>query len=278
MSRALHFFLHIPKTAGTTLNDILRANYPEGTVLDAYDAKGYRRVRELTEADLETLHLVQGHMFVHDFDELLEGQVPILAMTFLRDPVARVLSEYRFLKSWPGQHLYELMNKDNISLEEFVATERPELIHHGKNLMTKSLCGAVKNDTDDAMLERAWKNLSQRFACFGLVERFDESLLLLKLALGLSTIFYEQRNVNPDRQTPVDLSPSTVALIETHNQLDRKLFTRATALLDKRISTLGTPFAKELKTFRMVNERFQRIAAKLMEESTENFKDIQPKD
>lgn len=277
MNPSVDFFVHIPKTAGTTLNDILRANYPDEAILDVYDPEGYRRLRRMTAAELQTLRLVQGHMFVHDYDELLDGPVPVRAMTFLRDPVARVVSEYRFLKSWPGQHLHQLINSENIGLEEFVATDRRELVHHGKNLMTKSLCGSVLNDSDPAMLERAWTNLSERFACFGLVERFDESLLLLRNVLGLGSIFYDRRNVNPERTEPEALPEATRTLIEEHNQLDRELYTHAAALLDERIAAMGTGFRAELDTFRNVNKRFQRIADKLLQQSRESFKDRLPK-
>ncbi len=273
MTPGLHFFLHIPKTAGTTLNDILRANYAQEAVLDVYDSAGYRKIREMTQKDLDTLQLIQGHMFVHDFEQLFSSNNHFKAVTFLRDPVARVVSEYRFLKAWPGQHLYQLMNEEQIGLEEFVTTNRPQLKNHGKNLMVKSLCGVRGKDSNEAMLERAWSNLSQRFACFGLVEKFDHSLLLLKQALGLESIFYDRRNVNPDQLTPADLPETTMEIIKEHNQLDIELLDRAAALLNLRIVKQGPTFQAELKTFRMVNERYQRIAKKLLEGSSENFKD-----
>lgn len=277
MAEPLHFFLHIPKTAGTTLGEVLAANYPPESILDVYEQAGFQRVRDLTNADVETLRLIQGHMFIHDYEAFFSGTLPLSAITFLRSPAARVVSEYHFLKSWPQQHLYPLMNENNISLEEFVASEHPKLRHHGKNLMTKSLCGAKPDDTEEAMLERAWHNLSERFTCFGLVERFDESLLLLKDALGLSTIFYDRRNVNKKRTSLAELPEETLSLIDEHNQLDLELYSRAGKLLDDKISQAGEGFQAQLRTFLKVNERFQRIAEKLLQNGEENFKDFKPK-
>ncbi len=273
MTQELHFFLHIPKTAGTTLNDILRANYAQEAVLDVYDNAGFHKMRELPQKDLDALQLIQGHMFVHDFDILFANNKNLKAVTFLRNPVARVVSEYHFLKAWPEQHLYKLMNEEQIGLEEFVTTNRPQLKNHGKNLMVKSLCGVREKDSDDAMLERAWNNLSQRFACFGIVELFDQSLLLLKQALGLESIFYDRRNVNPYQLAPADLPEKTIKIIKDHNQLDMELLARAAALLNQRIMKQGPSFQAKLKTFCMVNKRYQHIASKLLKDSNENFKD-----
>lgn len=277
MTDRLHFFLHIPKTAGTTLSEVLAANYPAKSILEAYDHAAYRRIRALDARSIAGLRLMLGHIFIHDYEEFFGGEVPLAAFTFLREPVARVVSEYHFLRSWPGQHLYTMMNEEDISLAQFVETNRQQLRHHGKNLMTKSLCGAQKNDTDEAMLERAWSNLSERFACFGLVERFDESLLLLGQALGLSTLFYDRRNVNPDRPARQDLNPATRKIIEDHNALDLELYARAASLLDARIKAQGEPFQARLRTFRKVNERFQNIAKKLLQKGQERFKDYTPK-
>ena len=109
------------------------------------------------------------------------------------------------------------------------------------------------------------------------MERFDESLLLLKNVLGLSTIFYDRRNVNPHGTKVDDLPQPTLDLIEEHNRLDRELHTRAMGLLEERIQAAGQPFKSKLHTFRKVNERFQRIADKLLQHTDEHFKDIVPK-
>ena len=45
------------------------------------------------------------------------------------------------------------------------------------------------------MLEQAKENLRSRFTAFGIVERFDESLAMLKGALDLSSVVYVQRRV-----------------------------------------------------------------------------------
>lgn len=277
MARPVHFFLHIPKTAGTTLSEVLATNYPPQAVLDVYDPAAYARLRTLNAGDLDQLRLIQGHVFIHDYDEFFSSAVPFAPFTFLRAPVARVVSEYRFLKSWPHQHLYELLVESDMSLEEFVTSKHPKLRHHGKNLMTKSLCGAKTADTEAAMLERAWNHLSQRFTCFGLVERFDESLLLLKDALGLSSIFYDRRNVNKQRTAVDELPEATRNLIMDHNVLDLELYARAEALLDERIGEAGSAFQAQLATYRKINERYQRISKLMLQGAEEDFKDYKPR-
>ena len=87
-------FLHIPKTAGSTLNFILDAHYtpensfatsqtwlhPEGS-LDGFEM--------LTETERARIELLNGHMGLGLHRHLPQ---PARYLTVLRDPVERVLS------------------------------------------------------------------------------------------------------------------------------------------------------------------------------------------
>ncbi|MEF2232432.1 MAG: sulfotransferase [Pseudodesulfovibrio sp.] len=252
------FFLHIPKTAGTTLNAILDDNLPKDRVLDLYTESQHRALAELRYDDLALYRLVRGHVFIADFAEILDGPVPFRVFTFLRDPVQRVISEFHFLKRWPKSHLYDFLNRNNVSLLEYVTSEERPLRNRGRNNMVNSLSG-VRGANLDEGLELAWRHLKDRFVFFGILERFDESLLLLKRLMGLGSAFYEKQNV---RATSLD-APVTRAEFEVIcdcNRYDLLLYERAVEEFSRRVALLGPEFQADVRMFDAINSRFQRVS------------------
>ena len=252
------FFLHIPKTAGTTLNAILDANFASEAVLDLYTAEQHRAAGDLTYNRLAEYDLVRGHIFIKDFGEIFDGPVPMRAFTFLRDPVQRVISEYFFLKRWPRSHLYKYLNENRVTLTDYVTTEAGVLRQRGRNNMTNSLSGAAAR-TPGERFRAAWHHLAERFACFGILERFDESLLMLAKEVGLSEIFYERCNV---RSVGVDraVTRKELDVITEYNQLDVRLYDMAVREFDRRVQAMGPDFRAEVRLFTKVNDRFQHVA------------------
>src|SRR5438552_2491662 len=96
-------FLHIPRTAGTTFVRILERQYGAGAVLDLYDSTVGDRVAALTSGDMEHLRVVAGH-FSFGAHRHLPGSCRYV--TFLRDPVERVVSHYYFVRRQPEHYLH----------------------------------------------------------------------------------------------------------------------------------------------------------------------------
>ena len=252
------FFLHIPKTAGTTLNTILDANFAPDAILDLYTDDQHRAIRDMTYNRLAEYALVRGHIFVQDYDEILDGPVPMRVFTFLRDPVERVISEYFFLKRWPRSHLYKYLNENGVTLVDYVTSDVGVLRRRGSNNMTNSLSG-TKTSSPGERLAAAWHHLANRFTCFGILERFDESLLMLARAVGLGETFYERRNV---RAVAVDrpVTQGEIEVIAEYNRLDVRLYEMAAGEFDRRVRAMGPGFGAELRRFTKVNDRFRRVA------------------
>lgn len=260
--REVLFFLHIPKTAGTTLNAVLEANFPPESVLSVYDKASQQRMESLTAEEFQALRLIQGHVFVRDFEQFFSQ--PLTAFTMLREPVARVVSEYDFLRSWPEHHLYHYLNKNRIGIADYVAGESKELRRRGKNLMCNSLAGSAPPCKDEAeTLERAKANL-ERFAVVGLTEMFDATLLLLQEAAGLQNVLYERRNIRAGVLKPQDLSPGELEVVREHNRLDMELYAHAKTRIEEEVARRGANFQKRLKHFQEINRRYQAISEKVL--------------
>lgn len=257
------FFLHLPKTAGTTLNSIFEANFGPEAIISAYDEAGLAAVENLDADALARLKLIQGHIFIRDFSQLLHGPVGFRVLTFLRDPVERLVSEYHFLKTWPEQHLYRPLNDNNVSLREYVTSDEPLYRWRGKNLMTHLLAGI--GGGPEEKLERAKRHLAGGFVFFGLCERFDESLLMLQQHAGLKNLLYERRNVQKSRPKADDLDAETLDIIREHNQLDLALYAFAQAEFERRVADHGPGFVRQFKAFQRLQRAYQKIADKMRE-------------
>lgn len=95
------FFLHLPRTAGTTLNAVLHDNFAPETVLSVYAKEDYERCRMLEADVLERIRLIEGHLMPESFDPPSLYGRRLRMFTLLREPLSRLVSEYVFQKSWP---------------------------------------------------------------------------------------------------------------------------------------------------------------------------------
>ena len=253
-----YLFLHIPKTAGTTLNNVFDNNLAAGSILDLYTEDQHRAFADVTYDHIARYSLVRGHVFIEDFAEILDGPVRFKVFTFLRDPIQRVISEYHFLRRWPKSHLYEYLNRNDVSLMEYVTSTCRRLRNRGCNNMANSLSG-VQGAGPEERLELAWHHLKDRFCFFGILERFDESLLMLRKTMGLDNTFYEKQNVRIAHSN-VLVTPEEYEVLCEYNRFDLLLYERAVEEFSRRVELLGPAFQSEVRLFGKVNTRFQRLS------------------
>lgn len=256
----LIFFMHLPRTAGTTLNAVLRNNFAPEEVLSVYKDTEYARCREMDPAELDRFRLVQGHLMPESYEPPRLYGRRVRMFTFLRDPLDRIVSEYHFLKSWPANHLYAYLNENKISFRDYLTSRERLLEHRGKNFVTRCLAGNLfaPGISLDEELEQAKRHLEQSFCFVGVQERFDESLLLLAREIGLESLYYERRNALRTGYA-VDVSEEDRALAEALNAADRALYEHARALFERRVAAAGPGFAGLARRFRHVNAGYQKI-------------------
>jgi hypothetical protein len=244
-------FLHIPKTAGTTLRTIINWQYPPRTTLIGSGFELRNKLRNLPEQRRRKIRVLQGHM-PFGLHEYLSG--PVDYITILRDPVDRVLSTYCFILTRPMHPLYEEVASMNMSLREFVNSERfPQV----SNQQTRVISGGLRDNFSAQALEAAKSNLSTHFSAVGFTERFDESLVLFKRLLGWRNIYYYKRNVTRDRPRRCEIPNSTIRLIEKNNILDMELYEFATQRFNEALSEQGSSFQDEVCNFQRLNKMAQ---------------------
>jgi hypothetical protein len=203
------FFLHIPKTAGTTFRIILETKYSPQTICPAYYDAELAQMR-----DFSPYRLIRGHI---TYDQLRRSlpDLPVM-ITMLRDPVARFLSQYAYVN--PNHSEYKFIK--DLSFEEYVFSENPRLKTFMTNRHTQQLTDASGEVA--VALERL-----KHFAFVGLTERFNDSLLLLCYIFGWFPIQrYQTHNVT-DKEKKLDratLSPEIYARVLELNALDQQIY------------------------------------------------------
>ena len=255
-------FVHIPKTAGTTLRHIIQSQFKPNNVFEFYYLKaqpsrvpqGIEKYNNLSEAQKKAIEFVSGHagFGLHEFIPR-----PCTYITVLRNPVERVVSYYYSL----------LRNKNKIvenkTLEDFIQT-------YGRvhNEMTCFLSGLTlkaqlqdpsidvkAKQFDRETLEIAKNNLKKHYAVFGFVERFDETCILLKRILGWNiSPLYVRKNVSKQQNWTDNLPKHTLNLIEKFNELDFQLYDYAQEMFEELINQQGTSFKREVEEFKQANQ------------------------
>src|SRR5215208_517551 len=242
-------FVHIQRTAGATVREILADAFSSDAMLDAGN---YFRRPDGVEERLTHFPKPGWDEWRRRGGRIVVGHVPYglykkhlptdtRYFTFLREPVDRVISHFH---GPLGRKLGPIPD----SLEEAVVDARlPQL----NNLATRYLCGdpSPLGELLAGALDAAKENLTE-FALVGIRERFDESMVLMQRVLGLELDSYLNRHVSVGRPAVEEVPDEVRALIAEHNQLDAELYAFALSLLDDAVAAAGDDFSGQVEALR----------------------------
>ena len=175
-------FEHIPKTAGSTVNNILHRHYHRVFAVESLRSlqsiEGFQRRPEGQRARLQ---LVRGHGASLLRDTLDNPYV----FTFLRHPMERMLSQYNYIRSRSDHRSSEVSRR--LSFDDYL----DHAIEHGEdNLQTRFLSSLLTDALKQLAtpVERSHlREATRQLASFDRVffaDSFDVALLHLKSDLG----------------------------------------------------------------------------------------------
>jgi hypothetical protein len=236
------FFIHIPKTAGTSWRSVLYRQYEDGEVCAIYDGSDYHYsladVAAMQRQRIQRFRAFIGHLR-YGTHRSIPGLQVVAYGVFLREPVARAISHYRHFLA----HQYQ---GSGYTIADFIEQQNPQF----DNLQTRLVAGEHRafGKCDPALLERAVQNLST-FRFVGLTEEFETSLFLAIKALGWRPLNVPHLNVARDG-SPFEVTAETVDLIRRYNALDLELYAHGRRLFQERLGGLGEGWEEEFAAFR----------------------------
>ena len=210
-------FYHIPKTAGTHLDQLLRAKFPPKKTLHAF----YYQIEQLSWENICSYDYLQGHFF---FSSQL-SQIPHARnITFLRDPVERVLSAQRYFLS-------SFQHDPNTLYKNFCLPPGPpiETIANQACLFLSSFSRSDPTVTIEMHLESAKQNLRDRFFFIGFVDDMEGSIRSLFTLLGWGVPDAISK-INVSRIQSFPVSEATLQKIREKNWADIELYRFAKTL------------------------------------------------
>jgi hypothetical protein len=212
--------LHIPKTAGTSFRNTLKSVYGENEVLRV-DIGLVNQELRLNEAEYpgrsipSGTRVVHGHFNVTELYQRLDLPANLPVITWLRDPVERVVSNYFYLASRLKEELQEerkginILSKMQRSLSEYARYEPHQ------NRLTRFLEGTP--------LENLF--------FVGFTGSYFEDLDVL--AKKLNWAHYEPYFHNRTQKERPETDPRDMDLIRALNQDDIRLYEHALELKEK---------------------------------------------
>jgi hypothetical protein len=165
-------FHHIPKTGGTTVNSILNNHF---TKKEVFPKHFQFQLKKRPFVKPVQYRLVSGHFLFSTFKNL-----PGKRITFLREPVERVLSTQRFYEDFHKKS--SLMNRQHI----FPPGDPIKMLCNHQCKYFSSLNIYDENISDKEHLESAKYTLEHNFFFVGITEDLDNGVPLLCTLLGFS--------------------------------------------------------------------------------------------
>ncbi|MFC1809220.1 sulfotransferase family 2 domain-containing protein [Candidatus Omnitrophota bacterium] len=240
-------FHHIQKTGGSTLRAILECIYPHNDLQFFYTGKDKKRFQALNHKERNNTKVFMGHEY---FGFHRNFKKPCSYFTILREPIERTISYYCYMRlpSFPKD-----ISTKHLSLKEFLTSGENVFFDNG---MTRHLSGIVgqHGTCSSEMLEIAKDNVKQWYAAIGLLERFDESMILFKRCFGWPAVFYTRLNIGHQKMHKDEIDSETQECLEKYNKFDIQLYDWAKDYFNKRLQTFDVAFNDECALFSILNQ------------------------
>ncbi len=233
-------FLHIAKTAGTSIVDFFARRLPPGALCSHGDFLQFPQEKEAFTSALASHQFISGHMGYAELAPLMPGAY---SFTFLRDPVERVLSFYTFCLHEDMQRQFPVARAAaGLGLEGFLASRLPEVCEMLDNQQVWQLASGYWQSQRQAMAELSETELLamarahlDNFDHVGLTESFDADFRLILDALDIEEAVPQKRAFRTAHPVGREqLPPAALAALEDRLALDYALIegvrkTRASA-------------------------------------------------
>ena len=229
------YFLHIPKTAGSSLTRLLEDSWPAGATAPQ---RFVEELMEVPDDERSGYRVIAGH---HGLSPITDRSVVI---TVLREPAARAWSHYRAYGTLGG----EFRGQEVPAFDSFAAfLEDPLQQWIGRDYQARWLAipptpGQTRPfglppgvGTPAADLEHDARRTLRHCALAGTVERLDDFVHALSRLVGRRMPTPQRLNVGAGSE---DMPMEAAELVRARSALDLRLHAEANEALDRALATL----------------------------------------
>ena len=263
------YFLHISKTAGTSVRMLLEGLYPASSILPVHHLKP---MEELPGSAIREARFASGHFGWRLVERAEALGKRFAVLTFLRETAALRVSNLQYVEDIPPEVLAHLPPERVQLLEERIAASRsgefeelvtreqfdpedlPLAAEEGNsgNIMVRSLAGPGLGTinpvrADDRALEIARERLLP--TAFGVVEDMEKSWAVICAGLGLPLLSGSLLRANRSTKR-LQPSQAFLDLARQQNSYDHALYGFAVEELDRRHAELKSAGGKLRKALR----------------------------
>lgn len=222
--------LHMPKTAGSSLSEILGRNFAADEKI-SFGEDDDALIARYPFEERRKLKLLHGH--------LRWGAASYLPqdchyLTVLREPVARLASLYGYIKRTPNHPQHEEVASQNMSFGTYLeyADENPASIRETDNGQIRRIAGNTTKSMDRRSMcevfEDALANIFAPNMTYGLTEYFGDFLHLLEAKGIIKEGKNLKRNVAPNAvelgSILSDLTPRQHDILAFSTEWDKKFY------------------------------------------------------
>tara|TARA_R110002072_G_scaffold41085_3_gene115771 strand:- start:4500 stop:5180 length:681 start_codon:yes stop_codon:yes gene_type:complete len=215
--------IHIPKTAGTSLLNVLQKKYSPNEICTIkrkeLTGNSFEKNSEIIKNNISMNHkILHGHFFYKEIEPIVNLHKNVKIITFLRNPVDRVISNYLFFKQRINEGKVDKneLSRKNETLMEYARLEESQ------NRQSKFLEGI---------------NLEKLYFS-GIMETFAEDIKYLsqKLDININGIPVLNKNKHSE-SSAFNISENELQELKSLNQKDLLLYQIALEIRRKSNST-----------------------------------------
>lgn len=252
-----YFFIHTPKTSGTTFTEVLKADsrnnvsffYPPSENMLDFEA----RIKEGPKYNAQkNPNWIKSNFIVGHFTYGIHKDLDVKDFKYIgvfRDPIDHYISMYKNLLRMDHSFQNAILPK-GVSIENFLDLE------YTHNFQTFFLSGLslteIKKDNIKAF-EVCKTNIERDFVGLYPTDNFDKALFYFKEKIGLNPILVANRNVSKAKES-INLNSKIIAKIKEINKADYLLYNYLTQKFNEEINKVNLGMAYQ---WYMLKKRFK---------------------